>query len=121
MGSGDFKATTGPIEHSTVAIGHKAKAVTSVASPQLDREALRKALAETERLMALLAARQDEVADGAALLASAADVKTKLTKKNPKLANIRRILEQIAEGVAGVGILAETVARIQTLISHLAS
>jgi len=121
MSNGDFSATTGSIKNSTVAIGHKAKAATSVTGPQTDGESLRKALAETERLIALLTARQDEVADGAALLASAAEVKGKLAKKNPKLASIRRILEKIAEGVAGVGVLAETVAKIQTLISHLAS
>jgi hypothetical protein len=49
-----------------------------------------------------------------------ANVTVKLAKKRPKLKSILAALEQIAEGVAGVGVLADCVARIQTLISHLA-
>jgi hypothetical protein len=121
MGKGNYKVRTESIERSTVAFGHKANAVTAVAGPQIDRESLRKALAEAEQLIELLTAHQDEVANGEALLASAVDVKEKLAKKKPGLTSIRRVLEQIAEGVAGVGVLAEIVARIQTLIGHLAS
>jgi hypothetical protein len=121
MGKDSYKVRTGSIEHSTVAFGREANAVTTVAGSQIDPESLRKALAETGQLIELLTARRDDVPNGEVLLASAVTVRQKLSNKKPKLAAIRRVLEQIAEGVAGVGVLAEIVARIQALITHLAS
>lgn len=121
MGKGNYKVTTESIKDSTVAIGHKAKAVNTVVGSQVDEESLRKAIAEVDQLIGLLTAHQDEVANGEALLASAAGVKEKLARKRLKLKSIRAVLDQIAEGVAGMGVLADCVARIQTLISHLAS
>jgi hypothetical protein len=120
MAKSNFKVTMESTEHSTVAIGPKAKAVTTVrTSQQLDSESLRRVLAEADELIELLAAHRDALADGEALLASATEVKDKLAKKHPKLKAIRAALEQIAEGVAGVSALADCVAKIQTLVSHL--
>jgi hypothetical protein len=120
MSKSNFKVTMESTKHSTVAIGPKAKAVTTVLSSQADPESLRRVHAETDQLIELLTAHQNEVADSGALLASAANVKDKLAKKRLKLKPIRAALEQIAEGVAGVSVLADCVARIQALISHLA-
>lgn len=120
MDKGNFKVTMESTTHSTVAIGPKAKAVTTVRASQADSESLRRVLAEADQLIELLTAHQDDVANGEALLASAGNVKVKLAKKRPKLKSIQAALEQIAEGVAGVGVLADCVARIQALISHLA-
>jgi hypothetical protein len=120
MDKSNFRVTMESTEHSTVAIGPKAKAVTTVRTSQPDSESLRRVLAEADELIELLAAHRDAVANGETLLASATEVKVKLAKKHPKLKSIRAALEQIAEGVAGVSVLADCVARIQTLISHLA-
>jgi hypothetical protein len=119
MGKSNFKVTMKSTENSTFAIGPKAKAVTTVRTSQPDSESLRRALAEADELIELLAAHRDAVADGEALLASATEVKDKLAKKHPKLKAIRAALAQISEGVAGVSALADCVARIQTLVSHL--
>lgn len=121
MGKGNYKVTTESIKNSAVAIGHKAKAVNTAVSSQVDQESLRNALEEADQLIGLLTAHQDEMANGEALLESAVGVKKRLAKKRLKLKSIRDVLEQIAEGVAGMGVLADCVARIQTLISHLAS
>jgi hypothetical protein len=123
MGKGEYKFTAKSIEHSTVAVGHKANATTG-AGTHVDRSHLHSALEEVEKLIEGLTERQNELANGRALLASAADVKEKLTRKKLKLKSIRsalKVLGQIAEGVAGVGVLADTVVRIQTLIAHLVS
>jgi hypothetical protein len=120
MDKSNFKVTLESTSNSTVAIGPKARAVNTVFGSQEDQESLRRVLVEADKLIELLAAHQDEVTNGEALLASAADVREKLAKKRPKLKAIRGVLEQIAEGVAGVSVLADCVARVQTLISHLA-
>ena len=119
MEKSKFNVTMESTTRSTVAIGPKAKAVTTMHASQADPESLRKVLAEADQLIELLTAHQNDVTNGEALLASAANVKVKLAKKHPKLKSILAALEQIAEGVAGVGVLADCVARIQTLISHL--
>jgi cell division protein ZapA (FtsZ GTPase activity inhibitor) len=120
MSKSNFKVTMESTKNSTVAIGPKARAATTVLGSQADPESLRRVLAETDQLIELLTAHQNEMANSEALLATAVNVKDKLAKKHPKLKPIRAALEHIAEGVAGVGVLADCVARIQALITHLA-
>jgi hypothetical protein len=119
MGKTSYRVDIKSAKHSAVATGHKPKA-TVITSPA-EREYLQKAITESERLIKLLDARQDAVDDWKELTASAAKIRKKLGEKRPKLKSVRGMLEQIAEGVAGVGVLAECVARIQTLISHIPS
>jgi hypothetical protein len=119
MSEASYRVNIKSAKNSAVATGHKAKAATTVITSPADREYLQKAIAESERLIELLDARQDLLDDGEELTASAARVRKKLGDKKPKLKSARGLLEQIAEGVAGVGVLAECVARIQTLISHI--
>ena len=121
MGKTSYRVDIKSAKHSAVATGHKPKAAATVITSPAEREYLQKAITESERLIKLLGARQDAVADGKELTASAAKVRKKLGEKRPKLKSVRGILEQIAEGVAGVGVLAECVAQIQTLISHIPS
>ncbi len=120
MGKRNYTVDIKSAKHSAVATGHKPRAVAVTISPAA-REYLQQAITESERLVKLLGDRQGAVADGQELLASATEVRTKLAKKRPKLTAVRDILEQIAQGVTGVGVLADCVARIQTLISHIPS
>jgi hypothetical protein len=119
MAKASYRVEIKSATRSAVATGHKAKAVSKVITSPVEREYLQKAIAESERLIELLNARQDTLASGEELAASAVKVKKKLAAKNPKLKSVRGTLEQIAEGVAGVGVLAECIARIQELISHI--
>jgi hypothetical protein len=121
MEEGSYRVKIKSATRSAVATGHKAKAVSKVFTSPEEREYLQKAISESEQLIELLDARQDMLADGEELAASAVKVKKKLADKRPKLKSVRGRLEQIAEGVAGVGVLAECVARIQELISHIPS
>ena len=121
MGKASYRVEIKSAKRSAVATGHKAKAVSDVIESPVEREYLRKAIAESEQLIELLEARQEGMADGKELSASAVKVKKKLAEKRPKLKSVRGILEQLAEGVAGVGVLAECVARIQELVSHIPS
>jgi DNA-binding transcriptional regulator GbsR (MarR family) len=119
MAKATYRVEMKSVNGSAVAAGHKAKAVSTVTTSPADRKHLRKAITETERLIELLDERQQALAGGEELSASAAKVKKKLSEKRPKLKAVRGLLEQLAEGVAGVGVLTECVARIQELISHL--
>jgi hypothetical protein len=121
MGEASYRVNIKSAEHSAVATGHKAKATATVTTSSVEREYLQKAITESERLVKLLDSRQNVLDDGEELTASAAKVRKKLSEKKLKLKSVRGLLEQIAEGVAGVGVIAECVARIQTLISHIPS
>jgi hypothetical protein len=119
MGESSYRVDIKSAKNSAVAAGPKAKAAVTVTTSTAEREYLQRAITESEQLIKLLGARQDVLDDGEELTASAAKVRKKLGEKKPKLKSARALLEQIAEGVAGVGVLAECVARIQTLISHI--
>jgi hypothetical protein len=106
-------------KNSAIATGHKAKATATVITSPAERDYLRKAIIESDRLIDLLDAQPNGLDDGEEIVASAARVRKKLGEKKPKLKSVRGLLEQMAEGVAGVGVLAECVARIQELISHI--
>jgi hypothetical protein len=119
MGEASYRVDIKSAKNSAVATGPKAKAAVTVTTSPAEREYLQQAITESERLLKLLDDRQGVLEDGAELTVSAARVRKKLGDKKPKLKSIRGLLEQIAEGVAGVGVLAECVARLQTLISHI--
>lgn len=119
MGKASYRVDVKSAENSAIATGHKAKATATVITSPAQREYLQKAITESERLIKLLDAQQGALNDSEELTASAAKVRKRLGEKKPKLKSVRGLLEQIAEGVAGVGVLAECVARIQTLISHI--
>lgn len=119
MGEASYRVDIKSAKNSAVATGSKAKAAVTVTASPAEREYLQQAITESERLIKLLDDRQGVLEDGAELTVSAAKVRKKLDDKKPKLKSIRGLLEQIAEGVAGVGVLAECVARLQTLISHI--
>jgi hypothetical protein len=119
MGEASYRVHIKSAENSAVATGPKATAAVTVTTSPTEREYLQQAITESERLIELLYDRQGVLDDGADLTVSAAKVRKKLGDKRPKLESIRGLLEQIAEGVAGVGVLAECVARLQTLISHI--
>ncbi len=118
MGEASYRVDIKSAKNSAVATGPKAKAAVTVTSPT-EREYRQQAITESERLIKLLEDRQGVLDDGAELTVSAAKVRKKLGDKKLKLRSIRGLLEQLAEGVAGVGVLAECVARLQTLISHI--
>lgn len=121
MSKSDYRVDIKSARHSAIAAGHKSRAVAAVTTSPAEQDYLRRAITESERLIELLDARRDTVADGKELAASAAKIRKKLGRKRPRLKSVRGMLEQIAEGVAGVGVLAECVARIQTLITHIPS
>jgi hypothetical protein len=116
-----YKVQIQSISGSAAAIGNKPKAINKVASSEVSQESLHKAIVQADKLIECLTTHKDQVDNPDATLASAVKLREKLGRKKINLNSVRSALEQIGEAVAGVSVLAEVVARLQVLISHLMS
>lgn len=114
-----YRIELGHTENSVFAIGDKATAISAGQPGNADMEA---AIAELDKLIALLASYRAEIPDNKAIQRSAKkarEVSEELNSQEPSPTRIRRLLEGICEGVTGIDALVDIVSKLQALIAHL--